>query len=410
MASSRIVYGMGHQQPPSSYIYSAYSFINSHASSYAVNDARISAMPSPFDEFCTTAFTPSVTIQNKGKNTLTSATISYQLDGGAVNTYNWTGSLNRLGTTNVTLPVQTVSVGTHTFSAFTSLPNGSADAVPGNDAFTKTFKSMTNGSPSLTEGFQGATYPPAGWRTAAGTDNVWSWEKITGVGAAGSSSCVRFDVYTDWNRIGRKYQMRTAMYDFSGATSPVLTYDYAYALDNQDPTQKKPDTLVVYYSDDCGSTWNQLLIKGNTALTTAASVAGHFVPSSASQWATETINLTSLAGKTRVMFAFEMHHAWGNLFYLDNLSLSGMGTTGMVDTEAEPSGIYPNPSTGEFTVYGLQSEVNHLQLYDVFGKLVFQTTVNGAEEILRPDVTDGIYFLQFRTEEGVRTEKLVIAH
>lgn len=408
MASSRIVYGMGHQQPPSSYIYSAYSFINSHASSYATNDARISAIPSPFDEICTTAFTPTVTIQNKGKNTLTSATINYQLNGGPVNTFNWTGSLNRLGTANVTLPAQTATAGNNTFNAYTTMPNGAADAVPANDALSRSFKSVVTGAITLAEGFQGATYPPAGWRTSFGTDKVWTWDKITGVGAGGSSSCVRFDTYTDSYRVGRKYQMRTAMYDFSAASNPVLTYDYAYAIDNQAPTQKKPDTLVVYYSDNCGSTWTQLLLKGGSALSTSAALSGHFQPSSTAQWKKETITLTALAGKPRVMFAFEMHHAWGNLIYLDNITLTGV--TGISDPDAmNEVVVYPNPTTGEFTVAGLSAEQNNLSIYDVFGKLVMQATVNGAEETLHPNLSNGIYFLQMKTQEGMRTEKLVVS-
>ena len=409
MSKSQIVYGMGHQQPPSSYIYTAYNFINTNASSYATNDARISAIPSPFDELCTTAFTPSVTIQNKGKNILSSVTVNYQLDGGPVQTVSWTGTLNRLATANVTLPVQTVSVGGHTFTAYTTMPNGQTDAVPANDSYTQNFKSLTSGSTTLTEGFQGTTFPPAGWSEAwPNGDKVWYWEKMTGLGAAGSSSCVRFDTYTDWNRVGRKYQFRTAMYDFSAATTPALSYDYAYALDTQDPTSKKPDTLVVYYSDNCGSTWNQLLMKGNTALTTAPGAAGHFVPSGASEWKTENIALSSLAGKPRVMFAFEMHHAWGNLFYLDNVTLTGI--TGIADEGNDNDlGVYPNPSSGAFTVLGLSAGANNLDIYDMFGKLVFQTTVNGKEGMLQPNLPNGIYFLQMKTGEGVKTEKMVVS-
>lgn len=406
MALMQIVYGMGHQQPPSSYIYSAYNFIHSNASSYTQNDARISAIPSPFDELCTTSFTPTVTIQNMGKNTLTSATINYQLDGGTVMTYAWTGSLNRLGSANVTLPAQTVSVGSHTFTAYTTLPNGAADAVPANDSYTQNFQSFTNGSTTLTEGFQGAKYPPAGWSQ---TDKVWLWEKMTGFGAGGSNSCVRFDTYTDWNRVGRKYQFRTGMYDFSTATAPVLTYDYSYAIDNQDLTQKKPDTLVVYYSEDCGSTWTKLLTKGNSALATAPSLAGPFQPSSASHWKKETISLGTLTGKPRVMFAFEMHHAWGNLFYLDNVTLTGV--TGIADSDKDDDlVVYPNPSTGQFTVQGSMLNEGHVEVLDVTGRKVFSRDLE--QETMSLDLTsqpNGIYFLQMKTEAGVKTEKLVIS-
>lgn len=42
---------------------------------------------------CDPAITPMLRITNEGTTTLTSATITHQLDGGASVTINWTGSL-----------------------------------------------------------------------------------------------------------------------------------------------------------------------------------------------------------------------------------------------------------------------------------------------------------------------------
>ena len=54
---------------------------------------------------CKTEVTPQVTIQNNGMNTLTSLAIEYSINGGAINTHNWTGNLSIGESEVVDLPV-----------------------------------------------------------------------------------------------------------------------------------------------------------------------------------------------------------------------------------------------------------------------------------------------------------------
>ena len=79
--------------------------------------------------------------------------------------------------------------------------------------------------------------------------------------------------------------------------------------------------------------------------------------------------------------------------------------------------LYPNPSTGNVTIeYNLnKSELVEISLHDNFGKLVYslknraphdagvyKITFNGVE------LPAGIYFCTLRTENGQKTEKLLI--
>ncbi|MCL2290029.1 MAG: T9SS type A sorting domain-containing protein [Bacteroidetes bacterium] len=79
--------------------------------------------------------------------------------------------------------------------------------------------------------------------------------------------------------------------------------------------------------------------------------------------------------------------------------------------------LYPNPSTGNVTIeYNLsKSELVEISLHDNFGKLVYnlknrtphdagvyKITFNGVE------LPTGIYFCTLRTENGQKTEKLMI--
>ena len=401
-ASMQIEIGVPHGAPGISNIYNNYKYIDANTSTYVQNDAGISDIVTPFDEECSTNFTPVVVIQNKGVGNLTSATINFQMDGGTVSTFNWTGNMKRLETASVTLPAQTVSVGAHTFKVYTTLPNGSADAFPGNDAVTRNFNSLTKGTNSLTENFEGATYPPTGWKNYLGSDKVWTWQKVTGLGAGGSNSCIRFDNWT-FDKSGRKYSIRTAEYDFSNATAPVLTYDYAYVPLN-DGTG---DTLTVYYSTDCGSTWTQLLKKAGLALSsTGGSTTTWFIPTSG-QWTKETISLTNLIGQQKVMFGFYDSPNYSNLLYLDNINLTGV--TSVPEQQNENTlQVFPNPVNSSAIIY---SEIENcsLSLTDITGKRVFRQQVSSFPFTFeRGGLNSGLYLLEIQSERRSERMKLLV--
>jgi hypothetical protein len=70
--------------------------------------------------------------------------------------------------------------------------------------------------------------------------------------------------------------------------------------------------------------------------------------------------------------------------------------------------IYPNPSNGEFTVYGLPAGGGELKITNVLGEIVFRKTVNNKKENI--DLTEapsGIYFLNVKTGNGNVIKKIV---
>ena len=92
-------------------------------------DAGIPAFTNPINGMvCASAFQPIVNVQNYGTNVLTSCVLNYKLDGNAIATQNWTGSLTSGQIDNVALPLVTVSAGTHTLTCYTSSPNGVTDS------------------------------------------------------------------------------------------------------------------------------------------------------------------------------------------------------------------------------------------------------------------------------------------
>jgi PKD repeat protein len=97
-------------------------------------DAGVPAFTNPANGMaCATTFIPSVNVQNFGTNVLTSCVLNYSLDGNAIATQNWSGSLNPGQTDVVTLPQITITVGTHTLTCYSSNPNGVTDSNAVND-------------------------------------------------------------------------------------------------------------------------------------------------------------------------------------------------------------------------------------------------------------------------------------
>jgi hypothetical protein len=218
---------------------------------------------------------------------------------------------------------------------------------------------------------------------------------------------------------GQRQQINTPSFNFSGVSNAELSFDVAY--EPSDLTSKPPysDTVVVYYSTDCGSAWTQIYSKGGATLCTTNSTTGDgtdvvtssrgtcFVPPTIAAWRKDSVNLNALNGQASVMFSFENRSGWGNIVYLDNINISDGITTGIQSiTQNSKVKIYPNPNNGSFT---LQLEANSnqsmvhsmLEIYDILGRQVYAAEVNpGTSQIKIDTKVAGVYFYRVMTETG----------
>ena len=71
--------------------------------------------------------------------------------------------------------------------------------------------------------------------------------------------------------------------------------------------------------------------------------------------------------------------------------------------------VFPNPSKGEFTVYGLQSSVE-LSFYDCIGNKIFTKTTNNIQENINMNrANSGIYFYKIVSHnKTTSTGKIII--
>ena len=374
-------------------------------------DAGIASVVSPTGVLCASTFTPVVTIKNYGVNTLTSCTIHTQLDGGTTLSYSWTGSLTTGQTANVNLPAITTTSGSHTLTSATSNPNMSVDANTANDQSAATFVINAVGATlPLVEGFESSTALPAGW-SIYNPDADAAWQVVTNVAHTGSH-CLGFnncdgDNTTDMT--GRKDWVYTATYNFSGASSGSLSFDVGYIPAN-DGTKTYTDTLIVYYSVDCGTTWNQLYKKGGMTLATgpvftyASTSTVTCANPTSSQWRTDVSNLTNVAGYSKVEFAFENISDWGDWLYIDNINITANSTTGIANVSSN-SGIvvYPNPAHNTINFTGIDN-ASAVSVCDMIGQTVIAEQKTGSSQAVQTmdisSLANGVYLMKISTLDG----------
>lgn len=102
-------------------------------------------------EVCTGSVSPTLILSNAGGNDLTSCVITYDVNGGTPETFNWTGSLPFLSNENVTLPaINFTPQANNTLNITVSSPNGSADQNASNDVQSVQFGEANMGSANCT--------------------------------------------------------------------------------------------------------------------------------------------------------------------------------------------------------------------------------------------------------------------
>ncbi len=234
-------------------------------------DAGIVSIVSPNATVVSGSYPVKVNIQNFGTTTLTAAQINWSVNGVAQSTYTWGGSLATGATADsINLGTYAFTSGVYSISAWTSAPNGGADAVITNDTATKIVTVALYASVPFLEGFDGAwinksdtlDVPSLYWNNnPAFGNNSWrrndegysgNWAATTAGayspnGAFSTSHSARFHTY---------YAPASSqgIFDLNINLSPAGSKNLSYYVINTDGTDK----LQVYISTDGGSTFTLL--------------------------------------------------------------------------------------------------------------------------------------------------------
>lgn len=369
-------------------------------------DANVNAIAGLTASTCSPDFTPSVTVKNSGTTTMTSCTINYKIDNGTVMTQEWTGNLLTGETDVVALPLQTVSPGTHTFTAYTSNPNGSTDNNAMNDSKNQTFIVFGSVQPApIAQAFAAAGIP-AGYNVG-NPDGGYTWTRVTTM-----SGCLKYDGYNNGNEGDIDY-FYVPRLDMTGLTAMEMTFSVSHKNYNATYVER----LEVIASTDCGTTWSTLYNKAGTALATAGASTSAFTPSLASQWRTETVNLNAYDNQADVLLAFKLTNGYGNNVYVDNINIVSNPVGIRENNSFSIVSIYPNPASSQafVKINSNVSETAKVNVYSALGQLVINTTSalqTGENEVSLNinELANGVYYVEVSTKVGKIVQKLTVSH
>jgi hypothetical protein len=356
--------------------------------------------------------TPSFLLGNNGTTTLTSATITYKVDGVVQKVKFWTGSITSNNNTTVTgVKLGAPTTGSHAISVTVSSPNGVSDPTAGNNTTTASFiKYPTIGGVAIAESFESGGIPNT-WPITNGGSGLTFTD--TTVGYSSSNG-----VKLNWFKIpaGDIDIMGLPSVSFAGAVSPTLTFDVAYC--GYSTSTPENDKLQVEVSSNCGITWTSVYNKAGNTLKTKAPQSASFSPSGSTQWRNESVNLNTYVGQSGVLLRFKATSDYGNNLYLDNVNITGLSTTTGISTNemANSIKVYPNPLMDNADVeFNLTTTANvTISLYNMLGEAVFSNElgeINSGRHIIKLDAQNlnaGIYFITLNAGNNKITRKVVI--
>lgn len=358
---------------------------------------------------CTSELAAEVELRNVSNGTLTSCNIRYAYDGGAEQTFNWTGSVAEGQSTIVTLPATTLTSGAHVLDVHIDDPNGVADGNKTNNCSSATINVISSSGQDVpfAENFTATGFPYANW-TIANPDNGITWSRVST--ATGS---LKLDCY-NYSSDGAIDDVIPAPYDLTGTTDACVTFKVAHRAYSATYT----DRLQVLASNDCGTTWDVVYDKAGLELASIPAYQTSAFTPTASQWRVECIDLNQFVGDDKVFLAFRGINGYGNNIYLDEITVNNFACALGIEEESQLSEFkaFPNPTNGNATLtYSLKGQsAVFFDVYSITGEKVM--TINAGNQpagtynqVLDMSVlSSGLYMVNIRVNDSVSTLRLTV--
>ncbi len=181
----------------------------------------------------------------------------------------------------------------------------------------------------------------------------------------------------------------------------MLKFDLAHKRYNGSAKER----LQVQASVNCGATWTTLynVADPNLATVTGYASSGAYVPGS-NDWRMEVVDLSSLTDKTNVALRFKFTSGYGNLVWIDNVSIAE--GVGIEEQEVEELSIYPNPTSDMLYLNGTEP-IAKIQIFNLQGQLV-RAQSGDVRSISVSDLSDGVYMMRVYGENGTMTTHKIV--
>ncbi len=293
------------------------SLVNSRGTKEPVlttRDVSLLRVVAPSDALCQPSISPQLEIQNRGGELVTSVRIEFR----------WNGNLieNKLFTTNLKSSEKTTisfgsfdTKGQESEFSFTIVQvNNLADLVTSNN--TLITKPVQQGQLTLPYSVSLTTLPST-W-IIGNPDQSLTWEK-TNLTIDGSAQPALFIRHYEYEAQGQLDYFISPQIDLSKYPNAQLVFEVAHAPYNQAGFQ---DELLVAIAPDCSQDFDIITPpykKSGTRLQTSDATVEEFIPTNATQFRTELVNLNKFKDLGKIRVALVTKNAFGNNIFLRNI-------------------------------------------------------------------------------------------
>jgi len=257
-----------------------------------------------------------------------------------------------------------------------------------------------NAQTLISEGFEGATFPPTGWTaTSTVASRPWqatplpvsvsTWFTLAGTKSAG----------VDYINQANTAILTSPTFSLVGATSPTfrfnVTVGWVYMI------RDNAGTLTAQISTNGGTTWTDLWNEDTQA--------GWSDDGDGSD-ATDTyqnilvqISLTPYVGQANVKVRFRYVANDADAVAIDNVQVLA-GTLATDEVSKSKTDVYPNPTKGEINIK-TDKKIKSSTVFDLSGKALLQSN---SEKVNISSFTKGTYLLKVEFADGsTKTEKII---
>ncbi|WP_117879715.1 T9SS type A sorting domain-containing protein [Aureibaculum luteum] len=360
--------------------------------------------------------TPKLLFTNNGQNTLTSFTVNYNVDGGANQTFNWTGNIASNANSTIEIPAISASTeGIHTLETTVVLTD---DANIFNNSASTSFTTNTSGDGQVINNFDDNTTDQ--WIVSA--NNLWQIGTPT-------TTLLNNKVSSGYvTNPSSNYPDQTTSYLTSpcyylvGLENPILKFKMAFDL------EENWDVIYVEYSTNQGENWEVLGTANdpnwyNSNRTNASSgIADDCQNCPGAQWTgTDAIlkeysyKLSALNGESNVIFrfAFVSDPAVNNEgVIIDDFQIDATAILGINDFDQGEFLIYPNPSSSIFNIKRRNTTGQNMtiKVFDMTGKLIqkHRNITNENYQLQMTGMAKGVYFIKISIDNKNLVKKLIL--
>ncbi|HLA54248.1 MAG TPA: T9SS type A sorting domain-containing protein, partial [Flavitalea sp.] len=336
---------------------------------------------------------------------LTKLKISTLINNDSAQVYEWTGSLDYLGSTTINLrKILLPGEGKYSLRFIASQPNDSTDEGPANDSLsisTQYYASVEQ----LSESFESTLLPP-GWDIIKKTS--LSWQRINGIAADGNASYLT----PNFGATAGRTDLRLRTIRVDNVDSAYLGFKIAATRNGSSAARAdEGDTLQVLLSTDCDLNNTVLYSKSGNSLSTTGYTSDNEYTPSASEWKADSINLTDYVGKGDLLISFRNGGAGQNNVYLDDIELR----TITVNPNLKARGILisPNPARNSIAIqfYPPPTDLRSISLFTMSGQKLKEISVsNTGLGLYNMDLSGnpaGIYLVVLRYADRIVQRKIV---